>query len=216
MRHKRPLNDLWEIMTALQGYNVRHRRFPPQAIYDREGKPLLSWRVAILVELGCPAMPFNFDEPWDSTHNEQFIEQMPEVYRPAPTHTLHKAPPGMTRYQAVVGNNCAFEGSEGMKIRSVIDGTANTIMLVETEHELAVPWTKPADWMFEEMDPLKGLRGSPAIEPLRETFAVGFVDGHVEDIDRRIEPEVFRCLVLRNDGIPIHRYRLSPLGTRAV
>lgn len=210
MRHKRPLNDLWQIMTAFEGYCVQHRHFPPQAIYDRDGRPLLSWRVAILAELGCPAMEFNFDEPWDSTHNKKFIEQMPEIYRPELTHTLHETPPGMTRYQAVVGNNCAFEGSDGMKIRSIPDGTANTIMLVETEHDAAVPWTKPADWMFDETDPLKGLLGSPAVEPLRETFAVAFADGHVEDIDRRIDPKAFKCLVLRNDGNPIHRYPLSP------
>jgi hypothetical protein len=212
MRHKRPLNDLWEIMTALQSYLVQHRHFPPQAIYDRydrDKRPLLSWRVAILAELGCPAMEFNFDEPWDSKHNEKFIEQMPEIYRPVPTHTLHKTPVGMTRYQAVVGKNCAFEGSEGMNIRSIPDGTANTIMLVETDHDAAVPWTKPVDWMFDEMDPLKSLWGSPA-EPLRETFAAAFVDGHVEDISRRIDPEAFKCLVLRNDGKPIHRYPISP------
>ena len=53
---------------------------PAQAISDKKiGKPLLSWRVAILPQLGEDALykQIHLDEPWDSPHNRQFWGRMP-------------------------------------------------------------------------------------------------------------------------------------------
>jgi hypothetical protein len=197
-----PAKNLRQIAIALLNHENIYGRFPPQAIYDKTGKPLLSWRVAILSELGGPALqkPFNFEEPWDSDHNKRFIEQMPEVYRHPDQRT-----PGMTRYQAVVGKDCAFEGSEGLRLRYFLDGVSKTILLVETAHAVVVPWTKPADWEFDPASPLKGLGGMFD----GDTFHAAFVDGRVESFDRLVDPEVFTSLILRNDGGPA-QYRSNP------
>ena len=52
---------------------------------DKDGKPLLSWRVLILpyVEQEDLYKQFHLDEPWDSEHNKKLIEKMPAVYRVA-------------------------------------------------------------------------------------------------------------------------------------
>ena len=45
---------------------------PRQAIYSKDGKPFLSWRVALLPYLEQIPLynKFKLDEPWDSPHNK--------------------------------------------------------------------------------------------------------------------------------------------------
>ncbi len=56
--------------------------FPTAAILDKNGKPLLSWRVALLpyIEQDALYRQFKLDEPWDSEHNKKLIAQMPKIY----------------------------------------------------------------------------------------------------------------------------------------
>ena len=51
--------------------------FPPAYTADKDGKPLLSWRVLILpyVEQNELYKQFHLDEPWDSEHNKPLIAQ---------------------------------------------------------------------------------------------------------------------------------------------
>ena len=55
---------------------------PPAAIYSKDGKPLLSWRVAILPYLGLDNLykQFHLDEPWDSPHNIKLSAMPVAVY----------------------------------------------------------------------------------------------------------------------------------------
>ena len=57
---------------------------PPPAIYSKDGKPLLSWRVAVLpyIEQGPLYNQFKLDEPWDSAHNKKLLALMPKLYEP--------------------------------------------------------------------------------------------------------------------------------------
>ena len=45
-------------------------------------RPLLSWRVAILPDLGERELyeQFHLDEPWNSPHNLVLVGRMPKVY----------------------------------------------------------------------------------------------------------------------------------------
>ena len=62
--------------------NRRNKHFPPAAICDKDGRPLLSWRVAILPYIDQEDLykQFHLDEPWDSPHNRSLIEKMPGTY----------------------------------------------------------------------------------------------------------------------------------------
>ena len=62
-------------------YHDVNNRFPADVL-SKDGKPLLSWRVAILPQLGHQALytEFHQDEPWDSPHNKALLERMPEVF----------------------------------------------------------------------------------------------------------------------------------------
>jgi RNA polymerase sigma factor (sigma-70 family) len=77
-------NNLKQIGLAMHTYREAHGRFPAPAILGKDGKPLLSWRVAILpyiVEDGL-YQSFKLDEPWDSPHNKRLLERMPGLYAP--------------------------------------------------------------------------------------------------------------------------------------
>src|SRR5205814_1696406 len=62
---------LKQLAGALDKYHEKHGSYPPAALCDGEGRPVLSWRVALLPYLGEEALynEFKLDEPWDSLHN---------------------------------------------------------------------------------------------------------------------------------------------------
>src|SRR5581483_1997574 len=150
---------LQQLGLAMHNYHDAHGHFPTNAIYSKNSKPLLSWRVALLPYLGHNDLykQFKLDESWDSEHNKQLIEKMPDVFR-SPRMRLKQA--GMTTYLAPLGEHLLFTGTDKkIKIADITDGTSNTIMLVDTADDQAVVWTRPEDLKVDANAPLKGLVG---------------------------------------------------------
>ena len=140
-RRSQSVNNLKQIGLALHNFHVVNNHFPPQAITDQEGKPLLSWRVAILPFLEQQGLfnEFKLDEPWDSPHNKALLERMPATYAIPGA----EAEPGMTFYRGFSGEHTLFDPKVklGVGIATITDGTSNTLGIVEAKE--AVPWTKP-------------------------------------------------------------------------
>jgi len=198
-REARNQNNLKQIGLALHNYHDTYRGFPDPAIRDAEGKPLLSWRVAILpfVEQAELYNQFRLDEPWDSEHNLALVEKMPPVYK----HPSSEAPAGQTVYQAIVGEEIGLmlEGQTGF--RNITDGTSNTIAAVEVEDEFAVPWTKPEDVAIDPNDPWPALGGHNT-----EGVNVLFFDGSVRLIPYWLEPDKLWHLLTRGGGEVVERF----------
>jgi RNA polymerase sigma factor (sigma-70 family) len=100
--------NLKELALAMQNYADAHRgRMLAPAIYGKDGKALLSWRVELLHFLNESALynQFKRDEPWDSPHNKQLLSKMPKVYAPPGVRTRQ---PYSTYYQVFVS-----AGAEG-------------------------------------------------------------------------------------------------------
>ena len=78
----RVIEDLKELALALRSYNDAYGHFPPAAVSDKSGKPLLSWRVLMLpwIQQGKLFKEFHLDEPWDSDHNKKLLEKMPPLF----------------------------------------------------------------------------------------------------------------------------------------
>src|SRR5690606_13567468 len=88
---------------GLHNFHDTFGQLPAAYNTDKDGKPLLSWRVGLLpfLEEGALYNEFHLDEPWDSDHNKKLIARMPAVYR-SPNS---KAPAGKTIYLGVGGKH---------------------------------------------------------------------------------------------------------------
>jgi hypothetical protein len=116
---------------------------PTAAIYSKDGRPLLSWRVAILpyIEQDDLYRQFRLDEPWDSAHNIKLLDRMPKVFR---LEGFAPQPSNKTHFQVFIGPNTPFKGPQGLRFPAeVTDGTSNTFGVVEAK--TAVSWTQPRD-----------------------------------------------------------------------
>jgi len=198
-RRAASMNNMKQIGLALHNYHDTFGSFPPGYTTDAEGKPLLSWRVHILpfVEQTPLYDQFRLDEPWDSEHNKRLIPLMPPVYR-APSS---KADPTKTNYLGVADERGIFPGKEKIGLRDIVDGSSNTIMVVEVNDESAAIWTKPDDFVPDPDDPTRGLLG---LRP--GGFNAGMADGSVRFISETIDREILHRLFLRNDGQPVGDY----------
>jgi RNA polymerase sigma factor (sigma-70 family) len=185
-------NNLKQIVLALHNYNDTFGAFPPPAISSKDGKPLLSWRVAILpfIEQDNLYKQFHLDEPWDSEHNKALLEIVPKIYLP-----VRNAPkePGMTFYQAVVGKDAAWEPPNGLKMPSFTDGLSNTVIVAEAAKP--VPWTKPEDLPYDADKPLPKFGGL-----FDGDFNAGFADGSVRLLARDADAAHLRAALTRNQG----------------
>jgi prepilin-type processing-associated H-X9-DG protein len=189
------VNNLKQIALAMHNYlAATNEGFPAQTICDKDGNPLLSWRVAILPYLEQQALyeEFHLDEPWDSEHNKTLIDKMPAVYG-VPGGRV-RAAAGHTFSQVLVGNGALFEADTPVGIADVTDGTSNTLLVVEAKR--AVPWTKPEDLDFDPEEPVPAMGGLR----WRGGFNAAFADGSVRFLKFTIAEEVLRALITRAGG----------------
>jgi hypothetical protein len=184
-------NNLKQIALAMHNYHDAYGHFPPQAVYSKEGKPLLSWRVLLLpfLEQDNLYRQFKLDEAWDSPHNKTLLAQMPKVYAD-PAVDPHQPE---TVYQGFAGPGAFFEGTKGLQIKDFTDGTSNTLMIVEAA--VSVPWTKPHDLPYDPNKPLPKMGGHRS-----GVFAAAFCDGSVRFLPEGIKESVLRALITRNGG----------------
>jgi hypothetical protein len=165
----------------------------PDDVTDKKGKPLLSWRVAILPQLDKRALyqEFRLDEPWDSKHNKPLLAKMPDVFRSPRVKLKDKS---NTVYQAFHGPDAVFGRKRALKIGNVTDGTSNTIMAVESS--AGVPWTKPGGLPFDRNKEIPAFGKAYGKRPL----AV-LMDGDVRVLDlNKIKPETLKNAIDPADG----------------
>ena len=184
---------------AFHNYHDAFGHFPPQAITDSDGKPLLSWRVAILPFLEQQALynEFKLDEPWDSPHNRPLAEKMPAVFA-CPSHPA-QAGGSETNYQGFVGKGTLLgDGTKGTEMRQITDGLSNTLMVVEGPD--AVVWTQPEDIPFDPESPAARMGNSYH----SGGFNVAFGDGSVRFIRNSVDITTFQRLGNGRDGLVIN------------
>jgi hypothetical protein len=186
----RSQNHLKQIVLALHNYESAYGHFP-QNITDKKGNPLLSWRVAILPFLEQDALfrQFKFDEPWDGPNNKKLLAKMPELYR------VGFEPKGETKtyYQGFAGAGTLFEPGKKLKLAGVLDGTSNTLAVVEAGPP--VEWTQPADISYVPKNAVPRLEG-----PFSNVLIAATADGAVHMFRRDIDDKTLRRLIEIADG----------------
>jgi hypothetical protein len=189
---ERSIRNLKQIGLAMHGYHEAHGHFPPAALADSAGEPLLSWRVAILPYLAHRDLYERFkpDEPWDGPSNRKLLSEIPEVYAPT---GLGTEPRHETFYRGFIGGGAFFEGVHGIKIADIMDGTVNTLMVVEAGEPVA--WTKPEELLIEGGSSLPRLGGQ-----FEDGFHALTCDGWVRFLAKEIDADLLRWAITRNDG----------------
>ncbi len=150
---RRAADNLTKIAAALQKYHKDKGSFPAPRIKTENGVATLSWRVALLPYLGHDALYKKFDpsRPWNYEPNLSLMQYIPDVYVSPERYDVK------TNYQLPVFRTFMFGGDRGRRVHDVDDedGAANTIMLLEVNDELAVEWTKPADYVPTDLNNLQ-------------------------------------------------------------
>jgi hypothetical protein len=196
-------NCIKHIGLAFHEYHLKHGQLPPAVVNDKDGKPLYSWRVLLLPYLEQEPLyrQFKLDEPWDSPHNEQFLKTTPEPFR-------ERADPGLTHFQVMTGPGTAFERPGLTWKKDFPDGLENTLLVVEARDP--VPWSKPADLVYDPNGPLPAFssrykhrqywRGFET--SCKSIFVAGFADGSCRLIPIDMDEKIVRTMITRNGGEP--------------
>ncbi|MGL6072536.1 MAG: sigma-70 family RNA polymerase sigma factor [Fimbriiglobus sp.] len=209
-------NRMLQISLACLNYESVNGVFPSDVL-DPNGKPLLSWRVLILpyLEQLHVFQQFKLDEPWDSEHNKKWSATAVKAFTNGREPTNSKHP--MTFFQRPTGKGTAhepgFTGKEanpgaappaikGVGIRHIVDGSSNTIFLVEAER--AVEWAKPDDLAFDLDKPVE-VRG-----PFANVIQCVLADSSVKSFAGGIDKDNAKWMIGRENG----SYRMDTcLGT---
>jgi prepilin-type processing-associated H-X9-DG protein len=197
-------NNLKQIGLALLNYESAYRCFPPAIFTDDHGKPMMSWRVAILPFAEHQPLYEQYDQgqPWDSPVNRA-LGKIPLESSHCPSDPDTDANPTETNYVMVVGKDTVGgRPNEAVKIRDITDGTSNTILVVEVSG-LHINWEEPRDVTVEEFMAMVA-KGQASRHS--GGFQAVFADGSVHFISNAVAPKTLRALLLRNDGQPIGEY----------
>ena len=176
-RRTQSLNNQRQLVLAMHNYYSDNDSLPPAYTVDDDGNPLLSWRVAILPYLEQQDLydQFHHDEPWDSEHNIQLLDQMPLLFKNPST----AGQPGWTDYVAPINDDSVLVPGAGIDFDAVTDGTSATVMLMEVGASQQVPWTSPQDIEIETLESLDEIdNGHPG------TVLIAMADGSVRAISK--------------------------------
>ncbi|MEZ6118554.1 MAG: DUF1559 domain-containing protein [Pirellulaceae bacterium] len=186
------LNTVKQIALAHINFESTYGSFIPNASYDQNGRPLLSWRVYLLPYFDYQNLyeQFHLDEPWDSPHNIKLVEKMPEVFR---SRGLESDASGNTCYLVPTGPGTLFDGQQGKPLKEVRDGTSKTLLVVEVAPEHAVPWTKPVDWPLD---------ASWLVRSDDERFVFARADASAGAMPSETSEQELRDMALIDNGAP--------------
>lgn len=191
--------------SALQAFAAEKQRLPAN-ICDKNGKPLLSWRVELLPYLDQNDLykEFNLEQSWDGPQNAPLVARIPRVYAPGEEpswlgrlHSRYRARPvGHTFFLGFVGKGTVLEPGAKVSLETIQskDGLNNTVALVDAA--TAVPWTKPEDLPYDPNQPLPALGGMYENGPA----AALLCDSTVEAIRPDYQPDQLKSFITYDDN----------------
>jgi hypothetical protein len=151
------MNQMHMLVMAMQGYEGGRGHFPPRAMFGKDGKPLLSWRVAILPYLDQDDLykQFHLDEPWDSANNRPLIAKMPAIFNLLGEYG-EDVSDGKTHFVVPVGKSTVFD-DKPPPAGALVSAAAGSIVMVVADDGVA--WTAPEDYAVGTNGALNGLGG---------------------------------------------------------
>lgn len=207
-RREKSIENMRLILAGFNKTIEETKAVPTTAIYDAKGQPLLSWRVAILPHIGYAWLheQFHLDEPWNSPHNRNLLDLIPECYRD-PQADNH-----LTVYQVPVGTFTAFPNvQKSILVQRIEDGLSDTVLLLEVDREKAVPWTAPNDLEIDARNPKQHLGGL-----YEDGFFVAWGDQEISCIRTETSNRDVFAMFSIDGGEPLAKTRISRMATAEV
>ncbi len=197
-REAQDMNTVRQLLLAMHNFHDATGALPPQALTDKAGKRLLSWRVLLLPFLQEQELynQFHLDEAWDSPHNLALLEKMPSCYRSVGTQDDGEIKPGYTRFVApLTANSIMGKAGRPTRLQDIADGTSNTILLLQATPSAAVPWTKPDDLLVNEANPREGM-----VAAGQASLIVGLANGSIQELPTDIAPQQLKAMITQDGG----------------
>jgi hypothetical protein len=184
--------NLRVIALGLQGYHDQFGCLPPASVPDKNGKPMNSWRVAVLPYLEHADLyrSYNFNEPWNGPRNSKLATWL-KIYVCPGDHTITGRPPNATNYVAVTGTGTVWSSNISRPGKPIAND--RRVLLVEVENS-GIPWMEPKDLTVDEA--IAGLTSKSGLRicsghDKRLANAV-LADGEVVELPIDLSPELLR------------------------
>jgi hypothetical protein len=188
-RRTQSANNLKMLGIALHNYHDTFNAFPPAVVTDANGQPLYSGRVLLLPYLEQQSLFNAFDktQAWDSPANMALSQTTLKVFIDP---SAKPTGPGQCNYAFLTGTGAMFEAGKPSRLRDVVDGTSNTIMMMEVQ-STGPSWAAPGDVDLSQL--AGGL--PPGNHPGGGQVVLG--DGSVRFLSQTIDPQVLHALGTR-------------------
>ena len=184
------MNNFRQIAIGIHNYYDVFDRCPFPETEGGDTSKDLSWRVSVLQFSDGYATydKFNVDQAWNSATNLPLSKQAPGVF-------------GMGEKGANT-NACWIKASDKpVKFQNIIDGTSNTIMLMENPKK--VTWSKPGDLSMDDaVNLVKNLKDG-------EELIVVFYDASTSTVTNKADIDNFKAMLTLNGGEIVDRSKLK-------
>ncbi|HEV7280019.1 MAG TPA: DUF1559 domain-containing protein [Pirellulaceae bacterium] len=199
---------LEQVRLALELYHDRWGSYPPAYIADDKGRPMHSWRVLILDELGYSNLKqrYDFSKPWDSIENQALLTEIPGPYAIDVDTSAYANME--TSVVAIVGDGTLFPGKSTARRSDIKDDFATTLMAVE-RHESGIGWMEPRDLVRSRMSNVINGSGANDIHVLRPEGAVAVMaDGSTRTLSPRFSPAALSAIttIAGGETVPLSEF----------
>lgn len=187
--------NLKQLALAMYNYASGHNdHLPAPSVASKAGEPLLSWRVAVLPDVGKLPLYYQFklDEPWDSEHNAKVLKDnpMPPAFAlPGVTKPGDKE----THFRVFVGGGAVFEPLKPTKLAAFAGDMSNTVLVATAA--TAVPWTKPDELAYDPK--ASGADLKKLLLLAGDGCTVGMCDGTTRFVPGGIDEATLKYLITR-------------------
>lgn len=172
---------------ALGNYHDVYGCFPPPYVADANGRPMHSWRVAIIPFLLSSDFhrKYDFNAPWDSPANFALARTWCTSFNPFVCPSAHQTPDeGFTSYVMIVGPDGRPERNDTILVAEIADSD--------------ILWSEPRDLKRDEMSLQINDRSKPGISSHHPLGAmVVFSDGSVHFLEDSTTRDQLKAMLPR-------------------
>ena len=200
---ERTRQRLAKIGMALQAYAELYGSYPPAFTSDAAKKPMHSWRVLILPQLGYADLyaRYDFSQPWNAPVNSYLAFEMPVEYASASDETATDK--SESSFYVITGKGSAFPGEGVARPDDVRDEKGDTVLVAETR-AYGFSWLEPRDIRLARLE--LQINGAPG-----QSFSIDSplgpqvltADGEVRTLRFDAPAEAIPALATIDGGEPI-------------